>query len=50
MDIAAPYIGFVAASYVLTVLVLAVLCIVILGRDRMLRREVERLNRARSNS
>lgn len=50
MDIAAPYIGFVAASYVLTVIVLAVLCIVILGRDRMLRREVERLNRARSNS
>jgi heme exporter protein CcmD len=47
MDFAAPHLGFVAASYAITAIVLAVLCIRILMRDRALRREAERLDRER---
>lgn len=47
MDVTAPHLGFVAASYALTALVLAGLCLSILMRDRALRREAERLDRER---
>ena len=47
MDFSANHIGFVIASYALTLVFLAGLIIATLGRDRRLRAEAERLDTQR---
>ena len=47
MDFSANHIGFVIASYALTLVFLAGLIITTLGRDRRLRAEAERLDTQR---
>ena len=50
MDFSASHIGFVIASYALTFVLLAVLIIATLGRDRKLRAEAERLDTQRKKA
>lgn len=47
MDFSANHIGFVIASYALTLVFLVSLIVVTLGRDRKLRAEAERLDTQR---
>ena len=50
MDFSANHIGFVIASYALSVIFLVGLIITTLGRDRKLRAEAERLDTQRKKA
>lgn len=50
MDFSANHVGFVIASYALSLVFLGGLVIATLARDRMLRREVERLDTQRKKA
>ena len=47
MDFSAPHVGFVIASYLLSLVLIVVLTIWTLGRDRRLRHEAQRLEAER---